>query len=303
VLHVLHLYILSASHSTGEERDIESNNDYLGARYYASTMGRFLSPDPGGLSVANPANPQSWNMYSYVLNNPLTNTDPTGMDCVYFNATGDAAESIDQNSDSGECGANGGDWVNGTTSFSQIHYNASNDTFNIKSSSSFYDYNTTASAPGSQTNGTTCFANCDTPTGYSSSFSLANLQNSEYSVSGFQSLSTLIVPVGGIPIPVASFGVSPTLTFIPKTRTVCLGLAAGVSTGTGKTLSLTAYPSSDAQFTKAVTSEWGWNLNAQPTQAAGISVNTNSSGTLAGYSIASDPGASATYGYTGCRDF
>ncbi len=130
-------------------------------------MGRFLSPDPGSLLVANPANPQSWNMYSYALNNPLTNTDPTGLACVYFNDEGNAAESIDQNSNSGECGANGGDWVNGTTSFSQIRYNVNNDTFNIRSSDAQNSYGTTASAPGSQSNGTTCYGNCDTPYGYS----------------------------------------------------------------------------------------------------------------------------------------
>jgi RHS repeat-associated protein len=32
--------------STGKERDAESGNDYFGARYYAGSMGRFLSPDP-----------------------------------------------------------------------------------------------------------------------------------------------------------------------------------------------------------------------------------------------------------------
>ena len=32
-------------HFTGKERDAESGNDYFGARYYASSMGRFLSPD------------------------------------------------------------------------------------------------------------------------------------------------------------------------------------------------------------------------------------------------------------------
>ena len=32
-------------HFTGKERDTESGNDYFGARYYASTTGRFLSPD------------------------------------------------------------------------------------------------------------------------------------------------------------------------------------------------------------------------------------------------------------------
>ena len=33
-------------HFTGKERDGESGNDYFGARYYNSAMGRFLSPDP-----------------------------------------------------------------------------------------------------------------------------------------------------------------------------------------------------------------------------------------------------------------
>jgi RHS repeat-associated protein len=66
------------SRYTGKERDTESGNDYFGARYYASTMGRFLSPDPSNVG-AHPANPQTWNMYSYGLNNPLSSTDPTGM--------------------------------------------------------------------------------------------------------------------------------------------------------------------------------------------------------------------------------
>lgn len=68
----------SAYHFTGKERDTESGNDYFGARYYASSMGRMLSPDPSNMG-ANPANPQTWNMYSYSLNNPLVMTDPTGL--------------------------------------------------------------------------------------------------------------------------------------------------------------------------------------------------------------------------------
>lgn len=36
-------------HSAGKERDSESGNDYFGARYYASSTGRFISPDPSGL--------------------------------------------------------------------------------------------------------------------------------------------------------------------------------------------------------------------------------------------------------------
>jgi hypothetical protein len=43
-----------------------------------SAWGRWLSPDPAGLSATDPSNPQSWNRYAYVNDNPLTNTDPLG---------------------------------------------------------------------------------------------------------------------------------------------------------------------------------------------------------------------------------
>src|SRR5579863_5571498 len=66
------------SRYTGKERDTESGNDYFGARYYASSMGRMMSPDPGNVG-ASPINPQTWNMYSYGLNNPLRITDPSGL--------------------------------------------------------------------------------------------------------------------------------------------------------------------------------------------------------------------------------
>jgi RHS repeat-associated protein len=67
---------------TGKERDSESGNDYFGARYYASTMGRFMSPDWSAkeepVPYAKLGNPQSLNLYSYVYNNPLSNVDPDG---------------------------------------------------------------------------------------------------------------------------------------------------------------------------------------------------------------------------------
>jgi RHS repeat-associated protein len=64
---------------TGKERDAESGLDYFGARYYGSALGRFSSPDPENAG-AFPSNPQSWNAYAYVGNNPLTVTDPDGRD-------------------------------------------------------------------------------------------------------------------------------------------------------------------------------------------------------------------------------
>ncbi|HEX2581567.1 MAG TPA: RHS repeat-associated core domain-containing protein [Dongiaceae bacterium] len=64
----------------GKERDEQSTNgalsapatdlSYFGARYYAPAFGRFISPDPL-LGSTNP--------YHYVLDNPVSLTDPTGM--------------------------------------------------------------------------------------------------------------------------------------------------------------------------------------------------------------------------------
>jgi len=72
----------SPLHFTGKERDAESGNDYFGARYYASTTGRFLSPDWSAkqepVPYAKLDDPQSLNLYAYALNNPLRNTDPDG---------------------------------------------------------------------------------------------------------------------------------------------------------------------------------------------------------------------------------
>jgi RHS repeat-associated protein len=67
---------------TGKERDTESGNDYFGARYYSSTMGRFMSPDWSAkedpVPYAKLDDPQSLNLYAYVRNNPLSRTDVDG---------------------------------------------------------------------------------------------------------------------------------------------------------------------------------------------------------------------------------
>ncbi len=59
---------------TGQELD-ENGIYYYDARYYNALIGRFLSQDP---YLGDITNPQSLNRYSYVLNNPLKYTDPTG---------------------------------------------------------------------------------------------------------------------------------------------------------------------------------------------------------------------------------
>ncbi len=48
-------------------------------RVYDDLAGRWLTPDPAGLAAADPSDPQTWNMYAYVRNNPTTRVDPTGL--------------------------------------------------------------------------------------------------------------------------------------------------------------------------------------------------------------------------------
>ena len=93
---------------TGKERDSESGLDNFGARYDSSQYGRFMSPDPGNAG-ANPTNPQSWNMYSYVWDNPVNLTDPSGMDVGEGMYAGDmdredGVNYADKTSPSGHCG-------------------------------------------------------------------------------------------------------------------------------------------------------------------------------------------------------
>jgi RHS repeat-associated protein len=60
---------------TSYERDQESGNDYALARSYANGQGRFMAPDPLEGVVGDP---QSWNRYAYVDNDPINLSDPSG---------------------------------------------------------------------------------------------------------------------------------------------------------------------------------------------------------------------------------
>lgn len=129
---------------TGKERDAESGNDYFEARYFGSSMGRFLSPDFGGpmpdmpdaVPWADYENPQSLNLYSYVQNNPLTGTDPDGHACVVQTRTGDNTEQVSVASQEDCSGVTVGDgqsatYVNGTVNVGDISAGADGHSINI----------------------------------------------------------------------------------------------------------------------------------------------------------------------------
>ncbi len=122
--------------STGKERDTESGNDYFDARYFGSSMGRFLSTDyddgwgPTAVPSADFENPQTMNLYSYVLNNPLTGTDPDGHDCVNGSNAANGTVSYISTSNPADCGK-GYTYVNGTVDPNSFTYKNGQLGFNI----------------------------------------------------------------------------------------------------------------------------------------------------------------------------
>jgi RHS repeat-associated protein len=70
--------MIAAEWFTGKNRDNETGFDWFKVRYMSGAQGRFQSVDPGNAGAAL-GNPQTWNAYSYVANNPLSYTDPSGL--------------------------------------------------------------------------------------------------------------------------------------------------------------------------------------------------------------------------------
>jgi RHS repeat-associated protein len=72
---------------TGKERDSESGLDNFGARYDASSLGRFMTVDKVIITPARLYDPQRLNLYGYGRNNPLSYIDVNGEDIDLVNDT------------------------------------------------------------------------------------------------------------------------------------------------------------------------------------------------------------------------
>lgn len=79
---------------TGMTNSTVSNEYDFPARSLHPGQGRWISPDPAGLGAVDLSNPQTWNRYAYVGNNPTGVVDPLGLqvrqiECVGCNLNGD----------------------------------------------------------------------------------------------------------------------------------------------------------------------------------------------------------------------
>src|SRR5690606_20812858 len=70
---------------TGHEHFGRFGIVHMNGRAYDPFFGRFISPDP---LIQAPEDTQSYNRYSYVFNNPLSNRDPSGYACINGHSIG-----------------------------------------------------------------------------------------------------------------------------------------------------------------------------------------------------------------------
>ena len=63
----------------GDDGNMGNTTYWFPERQYRSSQGRWLVPDPAGVGAVDPSNPQTWNRYAYVMNNPLAMVDPLGL--------------------------------------------------------------------------------------------------------------------------------------------------------------------------------------------------------------------------------
>ena len=76
---------------TGQRADTSTGLMFYNARYYDPAIGRFISPDT---IVPDPANPQDYDRYAYVRNNPVNHNDPTGHETCGWRGSSDGVSYV-----------------------------------------------------------------------------------------------------------------------------------------------------------------------------------------------------------------
>jgi RHS repeat-associated protein len=99
---------------TGDTQDTIAGTYDTVNRELNPSQGRWLSPDPGGMAVVDPANPQTWNRYAYVANNPINAIDPAGLHICWASCPEDPDPS--QANPSGDGGVEGSGFQSGGAS-------------------------------------------------------------------------------------------------------------------------------------------------------------------------------------------
>jgi RHS repeat-associated protein len=209
-------------------------------RQYSATQGRWMVPDPAGMAAVNVTNPQTWNRYAYVANNPLNATDPLGLYCAVNPHTGGTLNGCTQ-------GAGGFWWGPGEFDVMTLPVSIDGNGMAPASvaSSITYDPNQIGFPDDpAETINTSMVGLNYLPGTYSiGMFALGN--SSAYLTTGGGTggggglLSSIlhkpwvvswIIPIAPVPV-LAGIGPAGDLEFNPDTHTACIGIGIGASAG------------------------------------------------------------------------
>ena len=279
---------------TGQIRDSETGLDFFTARYYASAVGRFLSPDPANAG-ADPTDPQSWNAYAYVRNNPLALVDPMGLCHI-------GADNVAYDDEPGDCG--GGSVT--------VVAQAPPDVMPIFVSLPSLLSDTQQPAPTAPPPAVT-EAGAGVAPPQKTKTNISKTCNGDpvtaYSVNATYSLSEPGLVVGSLAdLPGAligyaigsMFGAGVNASWIPSTNRWYAGLTVSVSPGfwggTGVSLTRLRFP--NQQSAGKVLSSWSASVNFQPTPVTGTMVMKSSgSAPVVGYTAGSRVPVAFSGGY------
>ena len=270
--------------------DLFDNTDgytfHTNNRQYNQTQGRWMIPDPAGLAAVDPTNPQTWNRYAYVTNNPLNFVDRRGL-----------------NQDDGDCGDDdcsddGGGDAGGAAGLSdeQIQIlDTSGDNPYALTSDPGYDPN----APTFQTTGIAYNPGnvADTTPAMSADLAWDLIDQSGVGIAANNSST---VSAGYTVNVIASFfyGLGPAFTYtkIPSLNLTCVGGGLGASAGHNFSFGPTVVSTQNA---KSILSSWSFSAGYNFTPWLGGGGSANSSGAASGNTFGV-PGAGAAVTWSKC---
>jgi RHS repeat-associated protein len=263
---------------TGQNQDTANGiYDFL-FRQQSPVQGRWLVPDPAGLAAVNPANPQTWNRYAYLANNPLNAVDALGLVCSWNDGTFDDPPE-DGGATEADCNAQGGTWLDNFCDPGTCGETG--------------DYIFVTNTNGNSNNSSHDGPNQHDETSWLRFVSAANngswLQNAWNYLKRVPVNLTVIVPVLGIAGPAV------TVTYLPQTNNLCV--APGLGASVGRNVSAGPLVLGNLANAKSITEGASISVGAQALPIAGAQARGNQSGILGGPTVGIPGGSvTATYG-------
>ena len=313
---------------TDQFQDSNIANTYdFPARKMNVVQGRWLSPDPAGLAAMDLTNPQTFNRYAYVGNNPLAAVDPLGL-CSEDVGGGDCSGGMDWGgggggsyTDTGYCspkypycgdpppfppigvGGGGGGSVGGGSAEPPAAPSPVPSPTNPNGPPSFGNnfigFNLFCSghtistgplpSPNAQPGAWSCAL-------YFLQWQLGSLGTFLTSTGVAGSVFIPLIPIYG---GAAAVGANVPFAILPESKVGCIGIGPGVAAPATKSVNFGPLLFGNLSNSQSILSGWSFSFGMQPNPARGAQYIWNFSGPLGG-PTAGSVGTSAAFTISGC---